>query len=1213
MKSFFTLLSFSKQTFLPLLLILVLLGVDAFKANAQTNITLESTTTYPVDMSDIWGYEINGNEYGIVTTAEATSIVDVTNPGNAVELLNVSGPNTFWRDPKVHGSYAYITNEAGGGLQIIDLSALPGGSLNNGDVYYWTGGNYQGNNINFDTAHNFFIDENGIGYVLGANYGSGGAIMLDLNANPLNPPIIGFYDATYSHDAFVRGDTLWTCDIYQGFFSVVDISNKTNPVTLATQNTTSGEAHNIWVSDDGNYAFTTDETGNANIDAYDVSDLSDIKLIDTFQSSPGDNVVPHNVFVYGNYAWISYYRDGIVVLDISHPEKMVEVGSFDTSPSFDGNGFNGCWGVYPYLPSGNILATDIETGFHVFSVEYERAAFLEGLVTDASTSNPIFNASIALSGDPAANTNSDNTGNYLTGTAAAGTYTATISAPGFYSETVTVSLVNGQVIVQNVQLTPIPVLAVSGQVTDATTTNGIANAEVIITNGNILVSVTTNSAGYYSSNLIDGAGNYSIYVGKWGYVTDAATNQALSSSNNVVNIALSQGYYDDFLFDFGWTSNSPDASSGFWVRDVPYGTSNNGELSNPDVDISGDYGNLCYVTGNFNNNNAGVDDVDDGAVVLTSPVFDLSNASNPQVSYYRWFFNGSGNTTPDDNMTIEISNGINSAVVETIVDGDVESQWVQNTFVVSNYVTPTANMQLIVTVSDYGDGHLAEGGIDLFEVSGGAIVTPPITVGGQVLDADTNVGIANSQVLIDDNAGNTIVVTTDGTGNFTTTIANAGNYNVYGGQWGYITDETANYFFDANNNNITIRLEEGYYDDFTFDFGWTENGNSSSGVWERDEPFGTQTGGLYANPEEDVTTDFNDLCYVTGNANSNNAGTDDVDGGNTILTSPVFDLTGYGQAEIKYYRWFRNTGGNSTPDDEYTIKLSNGITTVTVETILPGDANEAAWFQNTVNVSSFITPTANMQLIAEASDLGDGHLVEAGLDQFVVSDGNPFFTPVVLVQAKLFLQGAYAGGSMSNDLDNGNIIATQQPFNMAPWNYTGPETYTSGSISNVVDWVMLEARDASNSNTVVDRRAALVLGDGTIVDTDGISAVRFSNLVDNTNYYLIARHRNHLDVISTTTVTLPNTNPYDFTNVNNVLGGATQVANLGGGAYGLFAGDIDSDGIISVDDFNYYISQVAGINVYNDADINLDGNITVTDFNIYKPNASKIGVNLVRY
>ena len=92
---------------------------------AQLNLSFVSQYSYPGsrgDCSDIWGYvDQLGNEYAIVGNQNGTSIVSLADPFNPVEVFFSPGANTIWRDMKVWGTTAYITNEGGNGLKIIDL------------------------------------------------------------------------------------------------------------------------------------------------------------------------------------------------------------------------------------------------------------------------------------------------------------------------------------------------------------------------------------------------------------------------------------------------------------------------------------------------------------------------------------------------------------------------------------------------------------------------------------------------------------------------------------------------------------------------------------------------------------------------------------------------------------------------------------------------------------------------------------------------------------------------------------------------------------------------------------------------------------------------------------------------------------------------------------------------------------------------------------
>ena len=362
MKSIYNFLNLYSNDFMKIQLYFYLVLFVNLGINAQPELNLLGHVTYPDEMSDVWGYvDGSGREYALGLTQTGVSIVDVNDPTNPTELFFQSGPFTSWRDAKTWGNYAYVTNESSGGLLILDLGNLPASYSAN----VWMGGDYQGNTIDFTSSHNIFIDENGIGYVVGANYSVGGVIMIDLAANPIDPPIVGLWQSRYVHDVFVREEVMWTADIYAGLVSIVDIADKANPNVLNTIPTPDSFAHNTWLSDDSQYLFVTEEVSGAAISVYDVSNVLDVQMVDEFFSSTNSQVIPHNTFVKGNYIYNAHYRDGVTVADISDPTNVIEVANYDTSPAYASNGFNGCWGVYPYLPSGNILASDMENGLFV--------------------------------------------------------------------------------------------------------------------------------------------------------------------------------------------------------------------------------------------------------------------------------------------------------------------------------------------------------------------------------------------------------------------------------------------------------------------------------------------------------------------------------------------------------------------------------------------------------------------------------------------------------------------------------------------------------------------------------------------------------------------------------------------------------------------------------------------------------------------------------
>ena len=681
----------------------------------SSNVTFRGQLPYANDLNDIWGWRnpADGKEYALVGVTNGFSIVDVSNPASPSQVQFVSGAFSTWRDVKTWGNYAYVVNESSGGLLIVDMTNLPGSIT----TTTWTGG------IGYSTSHNIFIDENGVAYLCGSN-GSLGTLMLNVNANPTNPPVLGSYTTRYVHDLFVRGDTMWTAEINNGIFSVVNVTNKAAPVVLATQSTSSNFTHNLWLSDNGQFLYTTDEVSGANVDAYDVSDLSDIQEVDRFRPGTTTNSIPHNTFVKGNFLVTAWYRDGMRITDATFPENLIEVGWYDSSP-FSGNGFNGAWCVYPYLPSGNALISDIEEGLVVVTPSYAGAAFLQGIVTDQVSGAPLLNATVTISGTTA----SDITnlfGQYSTGIAIPGTYSITVSRAGYLPKTVAgVVLTAGSIAIQNVTLVPSTAFTLSGQVKDAETGNGIPSASLRFESLTGTVEVTTNAFGNFTLAGFS-SGNYDIFAGKWGYETSFQTGIGLNPGTGSLVINLNPGYADDFSLPLGWTVSST-ASSGIWARGEPIGTIFEAVEANPDLDLPSDFGNQCYVTGN-GGGAAGTDDVDNGRTTLRSPIFNLSTNLDPQLEYARWFFNAGGDGFPNDSLIIKLSNGTTTATLEIVTAATPgNSSWITRSFRVLDYLPLTANMQLIVTTADVGVQHLVEAGLDGFKVTDTGVATcdPP--------------------------------------------------------------------------------------------------------------------------------------------------------------------------------------------------------------------------------------------------------------------------------------------------------------------------------------------------------------------------------------------------------------------------------------------------------------------------------------------------------
>lgn len=696
--------------------LLLLFALSVICAQSQLNMTYQGNITYNQNLSDIWGYAApDDHEYAIVGVYNGVSIVDLADPTNPTELFFLSGLGSTWRDIKTWGEYAYVTNESGNGVEVIDLTDLP----NSASSFNWTP-NIPGTGT-ISTCHNIWIDEMGYAYLTGCNVNNGGMIYVDVFTNPGQPEYAGKGPNVYAHDVYTANNTAYTCEVYDGVFGIYDVTDKENTVFLGNQGTTGEFTHNCWLSDDGTILYTTDEQGNAPVGSYDVTDPTNIIHLDDFlpYETLGDGVIPHNVHVWEDWLIISYYTDGCILVDGSNPTNLVEVGNFDTFIP-ESTGFSGAWGAYPYLPSGLVLISDIGNGMYVLEPNYVNACWLEGVVTDEITELAISGASVDIESTNVIDQTNIG-GDYATGYAISGTYDVTYSKAGYIPETVSVDIVNGEIVVVDVELSPLPSFSIGGTVVDEDTSDPIPFATVRIVNDDFDYNVLTDDAGSFVLNSFF-EGEYDVIAGKWGHHTAYITAEQIDEGSADLTIEIAEGYEDIFSLDHGWNSFF-DGETGEWEIGAPLGAfvPDLDVSIAPEVDVPEDLGNHCYVTGNtvdfFNGILIG------GDAELTSPVMDLTEYDAPFLHFYYWYLNidtDQGNPGFED-MIVTMSDGFQSVGIDTIpFVSFVELGWSMRSVDLSQFMPLTANMTIsFKCTTPFNFTYAVEAGIDYFLITEG--------------------------------------------------------------------------------------------------------------------------------------------------------------------------------------------------------------------------------------------------------------------------------------------------------------------------------------------------------------------------------------------------------------------------------------------------------------------------------------------------------------
>ncbi len=334
--------------------------------------------------NDIWGWfdAQTGNEYALMGMTDGTAFVDVTDPENPVFLgkLPTETGSSDWRDIKVYQDHAYVVAENAGahGVQVFDLTRLRGQvapQTYSADIVYGDIG----------SAHNIAINENtGFAYAVGTNTCGGGLHIIDIST-PINPLFAGCHSTSYTHDT--------QCVAYQGpdadylgseicassnenDFEIVDVTIKSAPVAISSATFPQlGYVHQGWLTDDHQYFLLGDELDERNFGVptrthvFDVSDLD--APIYVFAYEAATNAIDHNLYVVGNRVYQANYTTGLRVLEFGNlaNNELMEVAFFDTYPVSDATAFSGAWSVYPFLPSGTIIVSDVSNGLFILTVQ----------------------------------------------------------------------------------------------------------------------------------------------------------------------------------------------------------------------------------------------------------------------------------------------------------------------------------------------------------------------------------------------------------------------------------------------------------------------------------------------------------------------------------------------------------------------------------------------------------------------------------------------------------------------------------------------------------------------------------------------------------------------------------------------------------------------------------------------------------------------------
>ena len=347
---------------------------------------LVGSWAYNNTYNECWGLEVNGSEIAIIGSTDGTHFFNVTDPTNATQVAYVAGAyqggGVVHRDYHDFQGYLYVVCDEGSSstLQIIDISTLPDSVTT---VY--------DSNALFTKSHNIYIDTATAKlYACASNTAMD---VYDLHT-PTAPELIYSYNGVgHVHDAFVRNDSAYLNCGNDGFrifdFSTVNqMGDQPTLLGTLTSYPDAGYNHSGWLSDDGTVYAMQDENHGYDVKLLDVSDFNNISVLSTFSSGVDPQSMAHNGIIKGDNLYIPYYHDGLRVFNISDPTNPIQTWEYDTYAPSSHASYKGAWGVYPYLPSGNIIVSDMQTGLYIIDMTSGTTHIIETSISNNIYPNP---------------------------------------------------------------------------------------------------------------------------------------------------------------------------------------------------------------------------------------------------------------------------------------------------------------------------------------------------------------------------------------------------------------------------------------------------------------------------------------------------------------------------------------------------------------------------------------------------------------------------------------------------------------------------------------------------------------------------------------------------------------------------------------------------------------------------------------------------------
>ena len=668
---------------------------ESFAANGvllKSWIPINNFATGLTSANDCWGYvSPSGREYAILGTSGGTGFAEITDPAHATVVGHVAGPTSLWRCVKAYGAYCYAGSEGGGGVQVIDMTNIDGTNAGAPRVSL---ANTVASTAATPATHTLAIDA-ASGYLYRAGGGSNGLRIYDVKTNPANPTLVGSWSNVYVHECQVvtyttgpyAGKQIAFCcggsnggTVNTGMY-ILDVTNKGAITQLSyTTYPNARFCHQSWLSADASRIYINDE----------LDEGASVNVTTTY------------------------------VMNVTNLSAPTVAATFTNGNTAIGHNL--------YIGAGNkLFEANYHSGLRVFDLNQSatnppEVAYFDTYPTDDLPEFnglwnvwPFFPSGAVIGAD-----------------IERGLFVWKLGAqPGTWAYP------NGKP-----SMLPPAGATVDVQVTGA---NGVT-----IPAGAVKL-VSTVGANTVSSDMVSLGGN--LYRGtfpnftcgdsvSWNVRIDVNGVQYPDPTGPNMSVAATSSAIavDDHCEALGaWSlaAAGDTATAGFWVNADPVATA-----AQPENDHTPN-GTNCFITGNGVVGGAiGAADLDGGIASLTTPAFDGSG--DCFVNCWVWWSNDMGSAPLEDSMPISISNdnGATWTVMETVADN--ENAWIQHTWRIKDYVTPSATMKIRFAARDLGAGSIVEAGVDDFQVVRyGCAVPGDFNGDGRVNGADLGTLLGN--------------------------------------------------------------------------------------------------------------------------------------------------------------------------------------------------------------------------------------------------------------------------------------------------------------------------------------------------------------------------------------------------------------------------------------------------------------------------------------